>query len=392
MALMLKQKRLLTPGPVPIPSAVREMLSQPIVHHRTAEFEATLKFCLESLQRIFATDDRVLIHACTGSGGMESALINTLSPGDEVVCVVSGKFGERWAYMAEVFGLHVQRLEVPWGEAADLTRLEALLEKHPAAKAVLTQACETSTATLHPIREMARLVRSRTSALFMVDAITAAGCMPMPMKEWGLDVVVAGSQKAFMLPTGLSFVGISKNAWQASQRSLQSGFYFDWAQEVEANKKNQTFFSSPTSMILALSVVLKEIEKAGMARIQARCEALAEGTRQAGAALGLEVFSKSPSPSVTALTLPEAIDGEKLRDWLEQEQGITVMGGQERLKGRVLRIGHMGDISDDDMIAFFTALAAGLNQFHPPINANGRLAQALDRLRQSLQRAPRLFS
>lgn len=386
------EKRLLTPGPVPIPKKVRDVLSLPIVHHRTSEFETTLRFCLDSLQRIFASDERVLIHACTGSGGMESALINTLSPGDEVVCVVSGKFGERWAYMSEVFGLRVHRLEVPWGEAVALDQLEAALETRPNVKAVLTQACETSTATIHPIQEMSRLVHERTSALFMVDAITAVGCMPLPMKEWDLDVVVAGSQKAFMLPTGLAFVGTSKNAWQASRRSLQAGFYFDWAQEAECNKKNQTFFSAPTSMINALAVVLKEIETVGINAIHSRCEALAAGTRQAGEALGLSVFSKSPSASVTALLLPESVAGETLRDWLQEERGIVVMGGQDRLKNRVLRIGHMGDISDDDMSAFFTALAHGLSQFEACSDAESRLPIALKTLNESLQKTPRLFA
>jgi aspartate aminotransferase-like enzyme len=389
---MLNAKRLLTPGPVPIPKVVREVLSRPIVHHRTPEFELTLSFCLSALKKMFATNGHVFIHASTGSGGMESAIVNTLSPGDEVLCVVSGKFGERWAYMAEMFGLKVHRMEIPWGQATGLRDFESMLEQRPNVKAVLTQACETSTATLHPIREMALLVKERTNALFMVDAITAMGCMPMPMQEWNLDVVVAGSQKAFMLPTGLSFVGASNRALEAAQKNLQAKFYFRWDHELAANEKTQTFFSTPSSLVNALEVVLREIDRVGFERVQTRIETLAEATRLAGTALGLEVFSKAPAPAVTALVVPSIIPGEKLRDWLEEERNVIVMGGQDRLKGRVLRIGHMGDISDDDMIAFFEALAAGLDHFEPSLGAHKKLPTALSTLKTCLKNHPAIFS
>jgi len=387
----MNSKRLLTPGPVPIPKAVLEILSRPIVHHRTPEFELTLKFCLEALKKMFATSGHVFIHASTGSGGMESAIVNTLSPGDEVLCVVSGKFGERWAYMAEVFGLKVHRMEVPWGQAVAIPEFETVLNSKPGVKAVLTQACETSTATLHPIREMARLVKERTAALFLVDAITAMGCMPMPMDEWGLDVVVAGSQKAFMLPTGLSFVGASKRALEAAQKNLQPKFYWQWKQELDANEKIQTFFSSPSSLVNALEGVLRQIEKVGFNNVQARIEALADATRQAGTALGLEVFSKAPAPAVTALSLPQNIPGEKLRDWLEESRNVIVMGGQDKLKGRILRIGHMGDISDEDMKVFFESLAAGLDHFDASFGAQKRLPTALSNLQTRLQKNRAVF-
>lgn len=323
---------------------------------------------------------------------MESALVNTLSPGDEVLCVVSGKFGERWAYMAELFGMKVYRMEVPWGEAVDLREFEKALDGLPQAKAVLTQACETSTATLHPIEAMSKLVHAKTNALFMVDAITAIGCLPMPMKNWDLDVVVAGSQKAFMLPTGLSFVGISKKAWETSKKNLQPKFYFAWAQEAEANAKNQTFFSSPTTLIQALQAILKEFENHGAESIQARCQALAAGTKAAAKALGIEIFSRSPSPSVTALTMPEAVPGEKLRDWLENERGVTVMGGQDKLKNRILRIGHMGDISDEDMEFFFESLAQGLDQFSSGFKAREKWPHAKQELQKHLRQAKRIFA
>jgi aspartate aminotransferase-like enzyme len=385
-------KRLLTPGPVPIPKVVREVLSKPIVHHRTPEFELTLAFCLKALKQMFATDGHVFIQCSTGSGGMEAALVNTLAPGDEVLSVVSGKFGERWAYMAEIFGLKVHRLEVEWGSAVSLGDFEKALAGKPNLKAVLTQACETSTATLQPIQEMARITKERTSALFMVDAITAMGCMPMPMDAWNLDVVVAGSQKAFMLPTGLAFVGASTRALEASKKNLQPKFYFRWDHELEANKKSATFFSTPTGLVNALEVVLREIERVGFPRVQARIETLAEATRKTTAALGLEVFSRAPAPAVTAIVLPAKISGEKLRDWLEEQAGVIVMGGQDKLKGRILRIGHMGDITDDDMMVFFEGLAKGLDHFEPGLNLQKRWPQAADLLRTELKKNPAIFS
>lgn len=383
---------LLTPGPVPIPKIVREALSRPIVHHRTPEFELTLSFCLSALKKMFQCDGHVFIHSSTGSGGMESALVNTLSPGDEVVCVVSGKFGERWAYMAEIFGLKVHRMEVPWGEAADLRNFESVLEQKANIKAVLTQACETSTATLHPIREMAKIVKDRTPALFMVDAITAMGCQPMPMNEWGLDVVVAGSQKAFMLPTGLSFVGASNRALEIARKNLQPKFYFRWDQELDANKKNATFFSSAGSLLIALEAILREIDRVGFGKVQARIECLAEATRQAAVALGLEIFSKAPAPAVTALKLPDAIPGESLRDWLEQEKHVIVMGGQDKLKGRILRVGHMGDISNENMLTFFEALTLALDHFDPSFNAAKKWPSAQSVLQTELKKVPAIFS
>jgi aspartate aminotransferase-like enzyme len=379
---------LLTPGPVPIPQAVLSVMGEQVVHHRTPGFEATLKFCLVALKRIFDCE-HVLLHVSTGSGGMESALVNTLNPGDEVLAVVSGKFGERWADMAELYGAKVERLDVPWGEAVSLVEFTKCLEKNPNLKAVLTQACETSTASLHPIKEMSTLVNQKTKALFMVDAITAAGCMDLPMAKWGVDVVIAGSQKAFMLPTGMSFVGISKRAHAACEKNKMPRFFFDWREEIKANAKNVTFFSSPSTMIRGLAVVLDKFEKVGIAAVQKRCETLAQATREAAVAMGLDIFSKAPAPSVTAITLPENISGEKLRDWLESERGVIVMGGQEKLKNKILRVGHMGDIRDEDMTAFFRALNDGLTVHGAK---SGSFAAADAELKKILPRAQRIFA
>lgn len=363
MIPITKSSVLLTPGPVPIPQEILERFSQPVIHHRTPQFEKTLEYCLAALARMFDSD-HAIIQASTGSGGMESAISNLISPGDEVLCVISGKFGERWARMAEVYGAKVHKLEVPWGEAVELGQFEDSLKKYPKVRVVYSQVCETSTATLHPIQAMGALVKEYSNAIFAVDAITAAGCLALPMRKWNIDVMVAGSQKAFMLPTGLSFIGLNEKAVNVAKTSRSPKYYFSWTEELNANAKVQTYFSSPTTLIMGLETFLRKVEQKGIDLVQRRCEALSEATRKVTLAMGLSLFSKAPSPSVTAIQLPSSINGEKLRDWLESEKGVIVMGGQDHLKGKILRVGHMGDIRDEHMKLFFASLSEGLKTFN----------------------------
>lgn len=368
--------RLIAPGPVPVPPAVLRTMSQPVLHHRTPTFEKILLETWSGLKKVYATEQPVMILTGSGSAAMEAAVVNVISPGDPVVVVVSGKFGERWADICERFGARVTRLVVEWGEAVALDKLEAALTGD--VKAVFTEACETSTATLHPIHAMAKLIRKKVpSALFAVDAITAVGCMPLPMDEWDLDVVVGGSQKAFMIPPGLSFVSLSERAWRAQQKSAAAKYYFDLSAELKANQKNENHFTIPTPLVIGLHQVLKQMDKVGMAQVFQRVECLAQATRKTGETLGLKTFSKSPSPSVTAL---EIKDSGKVRQWLESERNITVMGGQDHLKNKILRVGHMGDVRDQDMVALFESLASYLE-----------VSFDSTALRSELARAPALF-
>lgn len=352
--------RLLAPGPVPVPEAVLKFMSEKVLHHRTPAFERVLLSAWSGLQKVFATRQPVLILSGTGTAAMEASVTNTLSPGDEALVVVSGKFGERWAEICQRAGVKTHRFEVAWGEPLSLENFKAQLKAHPNLKAVFTQACETSTATVHPVQAMAAEVK-KTGALMIVDAITAVGCMPLPMDDWSLDVVIAGSQKAFMIPTGLSFIALSEKAWRAQNESKLYKFYFDLAAEKKANAKKETHFSTPTPLIQGLQCVLEQMQKVGFEKVAERCEVLARATRECAGLLGLETYSKTPSSSVTAIKTPTGVDSSKLRDWLERERNITVMGGQDQLKGKIIRIGHMGDVRDDDMIAFFDALAEGLD-------------------------------
>lgn len=364
--MLFKKKypyRLLTPGPVPLHPEVQQVLAEPMIHHRTPEFERCLRSVCERLKDTFATQETVYIHASTGTGAMESAIVNTLSPGDKVLCIISGKFGERWAQMCKTFGVEVIPHNVDWGEAVKAEDVSRLLRAQPDIKAVFTQACETSTATVHPIRELSTLVRERSDTLLIVDAITAVGAMDLEMDQWGLDVVIGGSQKAFMLPTGLSFIALSHKARRFGERSKIPKFYFDLKLEQKALSKGETHFSSVVPLIRALDISLNFLTGDAKKRTLSRIEKLAAATRAAAPALGLAVYSKAPSPSVTALVVPAGLDSQKLRDHIEEKYNMTLMGGQDQLKGKILRIGHLGYITNDDMFALFDILFQALRDF-----------------------------
>lgn len=354
---------LLAPGPVQLHPEVQKILARPMIHHRTPEFDLILKNVLSLLKNLFCTKENVYILSSTGSGGMEALLINVLKPQAKVLAIVSGKFGERWADMAEAYGAKVHRLNVNWGEAVNPNLIEKYLNENPDTDIVMTQACETSTATLHPIYEISQIVK-KTKALFLVDAITALGATPIPMEEWSIDGLVAGSQKAIMLPTGVSLVSFSKKAWAVVETNPTPRFYFDLRFEQKANAKGETYFSSNVNLIRALEFVLMNIETTGgydylYKTIQRRMKY----THAMAKVLGLELYSKNPSPTVTAIKLPESIDGTKFREQFEKKYAVTVMGGQDQLKGKIIRVGHMGYITDDDLHETTLRLTECLNDF-----------------------------
>ncbi len=377
----------MTPGPVQLPQEVLNNMALPMEHHRTPEFIALWNRTLANLKRIFNTEQNVFIHTSTGSGGMESALVNTLSPGDHVIAVTSGKFGERWADMAETFGARVTRVEVPWGKAARVAAIEDALRTHPDTVAVLCQACETSTGVLHPIREIARAV-SKSKAILLVDGITALGALPMPMDEWGIDVLVAGSQKAFMLPAGLSFISFSKKAWTRVEQAKCPRYYFDIRKEKAANDNGESYFSSAVTHVRALELVLNIFLSQGLERVYGRIQTLSRATLLAAGEMGIEVFPESPSPSLSALVIPEGIDGQKVRAEMEKNDAVIVMGGQDQLKGKIIRIGHMGAIRDEDLLLTLKSFAATLNRLKPGTVSEERIIAALNKAAEVLRESP----
>jgi aspartate aminotransferase-like enzyme len=380
--------RLLTPGPVPLPESVLSALAEPVRHHRTPEFMAIFARVSQGLKWFFSTRETVLVLTSTGTGAMEAALVNTLSPEDNVLCLISGKFGERWAEMAERFGLKVHRITALSGNSIDLDQLAQHLKKDIPYKAVLMQAVETSTATMNDVQEISKLVHAHTKALLMVDAITGLGAMELNMDDDGLDVVIGGSQKALMLPTGLSFIALSKRAWAQSQSARLPRYYFDLTEELKAQSKSSTHFSSANSHIVALDVVLKEFQKRGLNWLIGRTSGLAEATRHTASALGLKIFSKTPAGSVTAIEVPKGVDGVGLRNHLEQKYNVTVMGGQDELQGRILRLGHLGYITNEDAIQGMVLLTQSLLDLGCKTLPANATALAQEEMRTHLSRVP----
>ena len=358
---MLKT-RLFTPGPVPVPDRVRLAMAQPIIHHRAADFIPVFQECRVGLQRIFQTEAPVLIFAASGTGAMDAAVSNLLSPGDHALVVRGGKFGERWAEICEAYGVRVTCVDVEWGQGADPAEVEKALAAQPDIKAVYVQASETSTAACHPVREIAEIVRADGDRLMVVDAITAVGVYDLPMDDWGLDVVVSGSQKAFMMPPGLAFMGLSERAQRFMETASAPHYYFDLAKELKNLPTDQTSWTPAVSLLLGLREALTMIlDEVGLEATWARTEALAHATRESMRAIGLDLLAPdSPSPACTAVMVPDGVEGPKLRAHLRDRLGYTLADGQGKLKGKIFRLAHLGYFDRFDTIGCIAAIEMAL--------------------------------
>lgn len=366
---------LMAPGPVNLHPKVREILSEPMIHHRTPAFDKILAQTLGRLKMVFQTQEPVYLISSTGSGGMELLIVNTLSPGDQILAINSGKFGERWIEMSRTFGLVVDEIKVPWGEPVSIDGIAEKLKTRNY-KALLTQACETSTGVLHPIQKLGQLLRSYPETLFLVDAITALGAVNLPMDEWSIDGLVGGSQKAFMLPTGMSFVCFSKKAQSEFNRSRIPKFYFDIKKEMAANGRGETFFSSNVMLIKALNFILADIERQGLGPLFQTIQRRADFVEKMIHLLELKSYAQVKSASLTAVVLPPEVDGQKLRESLEKNFNITVMGGQDQAKGKIIRIGHMGYIQDRDLLQLSDGLYHSLQDMNHKIKISFEVYQS----------------
>lgn len=356
---MLK-RRLFTPGPVPVPDRVRLAMAQPIINHRAADFLPVFRECRTKLQQVFQTKSPVVILSGSGTVAMEAAVSNVLSPGDEALVIRGGKFGERWAEIGEAFGIKVTCIDVEWGKAVDPAAVKKALDQNPAIKAVYIQASETSTATRHPVKEVAEIVRRRDDCLMVVDAITAVGVYNVPMDDWGLDIVVSGSQKAFMLPPGLAFIAMSDRAQKFTKTAKCPRYYVDIAKEIKTLDKDQTAYTPAVSLLMGLAEALKiMVDEIGLEATWARTEKIAYVTREAMKSIGLKMLSESPSPACTGVYLPDGI-GADLRKYLIQVLGFTMADGQDQLKGKVLRIAHLGYFDGYDTITVIAAIEHAL--------------------------------
>ncbi len=359
------KRYLLAPGPTPIPPEVLQAMAQPIIHHRTPEYEALFADVRRDLRLLFQCQNEVLLFAASGTGAMEGAVVNTLSPGDPVVVIRGGKFGERWGDICGAYGLRVVAVDVPYGKSVDPAAVRAALQKEPGAKAVFATHSETSTGAVHDIQALAAIVRE-TGALLVVDAISSLGVMDLPMDAWGVDLVVAGSQKGLMLPPGLAFAALSDRAWARVPGARLPKYYFTFAGERKAIEKNQSAYTPAVSLVVGLRESLRLILAEGLPNLFARHERLARATRAGVQALGLELFADQPGAACTAVKAPAGIEGGAIVKGF-RKRGITIAGGQGTMKGKIFRIAHMGYVDAFDVVTALGALELILADLGYPV-------------------------
>ena len=371
----MKKIRLLTPGPTPVPERLSLRMAQPIVHHRSPEFEAVFGRVREGLQWLFQTKQDVLVFASSGTGAMEASFVNFLKRGDSVIVVDGGKFGERWGKFAKAYGVTAITLKCEWGQPVEPGAVEKALRENPSAKAVYVQANESSTGVYHPIEQLAQIT-AKTPAMLVVDAISALGAMPLPMDQWGIDVLVSACHKALGLPPGLAFLAGGDKAWKLNESADLPRFYFDARRERDNQKKNQTAWTPAISLVEGLDESLKMYREEGLEKVFERHARMAKAARAAMQALGLTLFSKSPSPAMTTVEAPSGVDSEKLVKHLFKEYGIKLVGGQDAAKGKIFRIAHLGYFDDFDMLIVIGAIERGLHDLGAKIELGAGLAAA----------------
>ena len=353
---------LLTPGPTPIPPQVQAAMAVPLPHHRTSAFKKIYGATIEKLGRVYRTEHDVLMFTASGTGGFESAYANLLSPGDRVLCVSGGNFGDRWIAMAKAYGAEVETVRAPLGERPDVDQVVAAIEADPGLSLVVVVHSETSTGTTADIQAIAERTRGR-DALLVIDAVSSLGAAPLETDAWGLDVVITGSQKALMCPPGLAFASVSPRAWERVERATSPRFYFDWKRTRKAQIDGpQSPYTPAIPLVLGLDAALDMILEDGLEASWARTEALGAMVRGRVREMGLGLFSPDdPSCSlVTAISVPDGVDGDAVRRALADRHGIVVAGGQGTLVGKIWRMGQFGAITDRDLRSGLDALAIEL--------------------------------
>ncbi len=356
----MKEKLLMTPGPTPVPEEIRSMMAQPLIHHRTPEYREIFKQVSNDLKTVFKTDNDCLVFASSGTGAMEASVVNTLSPGDKAIVVRGGKFGERYYELCEAYGIECIPIDVEWGMTPDPGIVKEALSKNKGVKAVFTELCETSTATVYDIKVLGEIVK-KTEAILVIDAISGLGADDLETDEWGVDIAVGGSQKALMLPPGLSFCSVSSKAWDMVKGSKLPKYYYDFKKYKKSKETDDTPFTPAITLTIGLKRALEMINTAGIDNILKDCRTMADTLRSAASELGLGIFSKAPSNALTALKLPEGKDSSLLVKAMKK-RGIVVANGQGYLKGKIIRVAHMGGIKKDDLNNTLTAIKEALKE------------------------------
>lgn len=377
-SLLSSKPRLLTPGPTPLPEEVRQALALDMIHHRKAEFTSVMGRVQSMLKTLFGTTEPVLPLSCSGTGAMQAAVSTLFAPGETVLVIEGGKFGQRWKDIAMTHGLQVLTLQVSWGQAVDPDDIEQALQESPQIRGVLVQASETSTGVLHPVGRIAGLTADR-NCLLVVDGISAVGISPCPMDDMGIDCLLTGSQKGLMLPPGLALISLSPRAWDKAARNRNPIYALNLLQERKKVLDNQTAFTTPVNLIRGLEISLDLLLKRGLKAVYQTYWGLTRMTRAGVAAMGLSCLAREHYTwGLTSLSLPEGVDAQLVLSLAEKEYNVVMAGGQDHLKGRIVRIGHMGFVDWADILA-------GLHALGQCIRSCGGRVQTADHLNQAIQ-------
>ena len=362
---MQDKLNLMIPGPTPVPENVLSCMSKHPIGHRSGDFQEIVKKTTEQLKWLHQTTADVLTITGSGTAAMEAGIINTLSKGDQVICGDNGKFGERWVKVAKAYGLEVKVVKADWGQPLDPNEFKRLLkeDRDGKIKAVILTHSETSTGVINDLKTINNEVKSNSKAITIADCVTSLGACNIPMDEWGIDVIASGSQKGYMIPPGLSFVAMSKRAWEANEQSNLPKFYLDLKQYLKTANKNSNPFTPAINLYFALEASLTMMQKEGLNNIFTRHARHQKATQEGIKAMGLNLFTNESfgSPAITAVE-PENIDAETIRKLIKNDFDILLAGGQDHLKGKIFRIGHLGFVNDRDIISVISALECTLDK------------------------------
>ncbi len=356
---MIKKYYLLSPGPTPVPESVLAAAAEPIIHHRTPEFSRIFMETTEGIKYVFGTNEEVFILTSSGTGGMEAAIVNTLSPGDKVIVINSGKFGGRWGSLCQAYGVNCKEIVLEWGRDFTKDDLEAAIKADAGVKAVLATLSETSTGALFDVQGFADVV-SKTDAILVVDGISGVGATACPMDKWKIDVLVSGSQKSFMIPPGLAYIAFSPKAWKRVETSRLPKFYFDAIRAKKNLEKQTTPWTPAISLIIQQKKSLDIIKEMGLEKFYAHHRILGESTRAGIRALGLEIVAQRPGNILTAVKTPPGLDGVELVKVMQDKYRVYIAGAQDPNKGKFFRIAHLGYMGGFDVITALSALELAL--------------------------------
>ncbi|TET54104.1 MAG: alanine--glyoxylate aminotransferase family protein [Actinobacteria bacterium] len=359
----MRKSYLMTPGPTPVPPQVLLSQAKPIIHHRTPEYTKIFVEVLEGLQYIFETKNDIILFSSSGTGAMESSVVNLFSAGDKVIVTSNGKFGDRFVQLGETYGLEVIKHEYKWHQVVKPDDIKKSLDENPDVKGVFVTQSETSTGVLNDVKAIGEIVKA-TNAVLVVDSITGIGAVETKTDEWNLDIVMTGSQKGLMLPPGLAAVSVSEKAWKLAEKSTLPKFYFSWAKAKKALEKKQNPFTPAVSLIVGLRESLKMMREEGLENIIKRHAQLADAVRAGVTAIGLELFAPSEGRgnAVTAVKVPEGVDGKAIPRIMSSKYGVTIAGGQEHLAGKIFRLGHLGYYDKFDITTALSALEMTLQE------------------------------